>query len=290
MSAYKILTVIVTYNGMRWVDDCLGSLNGSKTPTDVLVVDNRSTDGTPEHIEEAYPQVMLHRSEENLGFGKANNVGLKYALDNGYDYVYLLNQDAWLMPDTLGTLVEAMQRHPEYGVLSPMQMKASMEGPDAGFADKCLKGSPGDYVSGQIYDVPFVMAAHWMISRECLERTGGFSPAFYHYGEDDNYLDRVRFKGFKIGFLAGTYAVHDREMRLLTKQFRMKRKYIIAVSKVSNPSNCLVLRLLWQPVEMLLWSIRWFSWDVLKYIPKLIGRYPELKEFRSESFNDRAFL
>ena len=288
MMPVRILTIVVTYNGLKWMDSCLESLRRSECPTDVMLIDNCSTDGTPDYVKEHFPEVNLVQSDANLGFGQANNVGLKYALEHGYDYVYLLNQDAWVMPDTLGRMVEAMSANPQYGVLSPVQMTASMDKPDAGFAEKCLKNL--DYKSGDIYPVPFVMAAHWMISRKCLEDVGGFSPVFYHYGEDDNYLRRVEFKGFKVGFLAGVYAVHDRENRMLTKEFRMRRKYIMALDRVSNPSNCIWLRLVYQPLEMVLWSLRWLSCDVLSYIPKLLKAYPELIKARRESMNPSAFL
>ena len=107
-----ILIVIVTYNAMRWIDKCLSSVNCSNVQSDIFVVDNCSTDGTPDYIAQHYPDAILIRSPKNLMFGKGNNVGLRYALENGYDYVYLLNQDAWLMPDTLGKLVETHCAHP----------------------------------------------------------------------------------------------------------------------------------------------------------------------------------
>ena len=71
----KVLTIIVTYNGMKWLDRCLGSLRTSSVPSDVLVVDNGSTDGSPAYIQENFPEVMLHCTGENLGFGKANKIG-----------------------------------------------------------------------------------------------------------------------------------------------------------------------------------------------------------------------
>ena len=105
----RILAIVVTYNGMKWVDRCLGSLVMSRTPADVIVIDNGSQDGTQEYIAENYPEVKLVSTGENFGFGKANNIGLKHALEKGYEYVYLLNQDAWVYPDTLGVLMEAME-------------------------------------------------------------------------------------------------------------------------------------------------------------------------------------
>lgn len=283
----RILVVIVTYNGLKWVDRCLGSLAATDQVT-AFVVDNGSTDGTVEHIRKAYPSVHLVVSEENLGFGRANNLGFRYALEQGYDYVYLLNQDAWVYPDTLKSLVQAMERNPAYGVVSPLQITASGDRLDPRFAKK-YPYKFSDTPSG-IVEVPFVMAAHWMISRACLEAVGAFSPAFKHYGEDDNYLHRAMWHGFKVGVLHSAKAVHDRELRPEAKQFRMRLKCVASVVKVSNPLNCLVWRLILQPVELFGISIRYWSADVFRNIFTLVSDYPRLVRIRRQSKSKGAFL
>ena len=286
----RVLGIIVTDNAMKWVDRCFGSLRASRHPVDVFVVDNSSSDGTPEYIREYFPEVILYCSRENYGFGKANNIGFEYALSEGYDYVYLLNQDAWLFSDTLEKLIGIHASNPEYGVISPVQMTASMERPDPRFKVKCLRGDISDYQDGILYDVDFVMAAHWLVSRKCLETVGGFSPAFAHYGEDDNYIHRALWHGFKVGFLGGTYAVHDREMRPASKSSRMRLKCVASVVKVSNPSSCLPYRLLMQPVELLAISMRYLAADVLKFIPSFIASYCRLIRLRRDSVKKGAFL
>lgn len=286
----RILVITVTYNAMKWVDRCFGSLRNSRHPVDVFVVDNGSSDGTAEYIRNHFPEVMLHCSGENYGFGKANNIGLEYALANGYDYVYLLNQDAWVFPDTFDRLLEAHDAHPEYGILSPVQMTASMERPDPRFKVKCLDKELSAYESGRIYDVDFVMAAHWLVSRRCILSTGGFSPAFRHYGEDDNFIHRALWKGYKIGFLAGTYAVHDRELRSTPKHAAMRLKCVASVVKLSNPSSCLPFRLVMQPLELLAIAVRYMSSDVLKFIPSFVASCPKIVKLRRESLEEGAFL
>ena len=286
----RILVITVTYNAMKWVDRCFGSLRDSRHPVDVFVVDNGSSDGTAEYIRNHFPEVMLHCTGENYGFGKANNIGLEYALANGYDYAYLLNQDAWVFPDTFDRLLEAHDAHPEYGILSPVQMTASMERPDPRFKVKCLDKELSAYESGRIYDVDFVMAAHWLVSRRCLLSTGGFSPAFRHYGEDDNFIHRALWKGYKIGFLAGTYAVHDRELRSTPKHAAMRLKCVASVVKLSNPSYCLPFRLVMQPLELLAIAVRYMSSDVLKFIPSFVASCPKMVKLRRESLAEGAFL
>lgn len=290
----EILTVIVTYNAMKWLDRCLGSLSLSEVPTDVIVIDNGSVDGTCECISANYPDVRLVRSDENLGFGKANNIGFRYALEHQYRYVYLMNQDAWIHKDTFAVLTSAMKSDPSIGILSPMQMAASGDRPDPRFERKCpakaLEDIYGTMVYGQVYDAKFVMAAHWMISRECIQKVGGFSPAFPHYGEDDNLIHRARLKGFRVCVHSGTKAVHDREMRPQSKDASMKLKCVASVVKISNPLDRLLFRLLFQPLELLAISLRYRSWTVFRYIFTLIGSYRRLIRFRKESFVDGAFL
>ena len=98
----RVLVIIVSYNGMPWLERCLGSVYpGAKTchfAPDLYVWDNDSTDGSADYVAKHFPGAHLVRSAENVGFAKANNMGFQYALDHGYDYVYLLNQDAWLAP------------------------------------------------------------------------------------------------------------------------------------------------------------------------------------------------
>ena len=290
----EILTVIVTYNAMKWLDRCLGSLRRSEVPTDVIVIDNGSVDGTCDCISENYPDVRLVRSGENLGFGKANNIGLRYALEHQYRYVYLMNQDAWIHEDTFAVLTSAMKSDPSIGILSPMQMAASGDRPDPRFERKCpakaLEDISGTIAYGQVYDAEFVMAAHWMVSRECIQTVGGFSPAFPHYGEDDNYVHRAQAKGYKVSVHSGALAVHDRDARPMSKESAMRLKCVASVVKISNPRNSLWFRMIFQPLELLAISIRYWSGYVFRYIFTLIGSYRRLAHLRAISLDDRAFL
>ena len=208
----RVLVIIVTYNAMRWVDRCIGSAldaGEGKTEVDVFVADNCSKDGTPDWIEENFPDVKLVRNQENLGFGAANNIGLRYAIENGYDYAYLLNQDAWLLPGAMTELVAAAGKGRRYAILSPLQMQAD------GFSYDPLFGkrnAPSEE-RRKPYRVRRVMAAHWLVRLSALRKTGLFAPIFEHYGEDDNLCDRLRASGWKIGVVPKAKAVHDRAWR-----------------------------------------------------------------------------
>ena len=189
----RVLTIIVSYNFEPWIERCLGSLEQSHYPTDVVVVDNASTDRTVEILAEKYRWVRLLRSQRNLGFGQANNLGMKIAIDENYDYVFLLNQDACIEPDTIGSWVELSQQNPEYGVISPVHFNGQGSRLDSSFARYIGGKLPISSKKSALVEVTFINAAFWFMPVTVLRKVGGFSPLFFHYGEDVDYIHRVRY-------------------------------------------------------------------------------------------------
>ena len=297
----EILTIVVTYNGMKWIDRCLGSVRASVAPSDILVVDNGSSDGTRDWVREHFPEAKVSENKENLGFGAANNIGLRHALSHSYKYVYLLNQDAWVFPETFGTLVRAFEEDgttgssglrkntgKPVGILSPVQMEAGRDRMDAQFLKHC--GKALDNTSEEIVRVPFVMAAHWMVSRECLEAVGGFSPAFPHYGEDLDFIHRAAYKGFAAAVVRTASAVHDRADRPRPKDYRMKLKVVTARTAVTNPDTKPLPSLIGQSVILALQGVRHLSIIPWKGIGELWKSYGRLLRFREDSLGKGAFL
>lgn len=216
----KIFVIVVLYNAEKWIDTCFASLLGSEIPVEILAIDNASTDHTVMQLRKKYPQVKLYQSGQNLGFGKANNLGMQYALGKGADYVFLLNQDASIEPATFTSLMEIHAIHPEYGILSPLHFDGSGNELDNGFYEYLVRGESGTPLVSSllqgakdlkpVYAYPFINAAGWLVSRDCLEATGGFDPLFFHYGEDVNFCQRIHFHGFKLGVCPAAHMIHDR--------------------------------------------------------------------------------
>ncbi len=292
----KVLFIIVSYNGMAWLERCLGSIAASSVPgtqVDLFVVDNDSTDGSADFVEAHFPQARLTRCAENLGFTAANNLGFAYAMRKGYDYVYLLNQDAWLEEGALAALLDAAAAHPEYAVLSPLQLQADGASLDLKFRklmkracksveeardgamrsrDACrprhrerkgptsdnevgriapqgrtsseplpLSGEGGPHETGspEIIPLPFVMAAHWLVPVKALQEIGTFAELFPLYGQDDNWCDRARFHGWKIGVVPSARAIHDRAARTESKDRLIERNYyntaLVRLADINHP-------------------------------------------------------
>ena len=214
----KIFVIIVTYKGHQWYERCFTSLRNTAYPLQTIVIDNASNDGTVEYIREHFPEIHLIESKENLGFGRANNLGMRYALDNECDYVFLLNQDAWVEPNTIGELVRIADKYPEYGIISPVQVNKEKSKVLNGVIDflsypthTCYELF-NDLILGkkqEIYSVREMNAAAWLLPRRTLETVGGFDPIFLHYGEDWNYMSRVIYHDLKIGLLPHVLVVHD---------------------------------------------------------------------------------
>lgn len=265
-----VYVIIVTHNGAAWLSKCLGSLRTSTVPVVPVVVDNHSTDETVALLEAEHPDVTLIKSKMNLGFGKANNLGIEHALGNGADYLFLLNQDAWLYPDTLERLMAVHQRHPEFMILSPLHLEGKATGLDYLFARWISKGKSVLLATEQevksaftkeVCEVAFINAAMWLMPKEAFAKIGAFDPLFFHYGEDDDYANRVRFHGYKIGFCPGSKGVHDRPQpsansRLVIAQRKQKKiesSYLILLKNINHPFR-VVLRKFGKKLSTTLWK------------------------------------
>ncbi len=222
----KILVIIVTYNGKKWYSECFDSLRNSTVPLSIIVIDNNSTDGTCEYIKQNYPEIILIDNNENLGFGRANNIGIEFAIKNKFDFVFLLNQDAWINPNTIENLCYIMETNPKLGIISPMQFNRTGKVLDRNF--KILlnkKRNKRNSLNSEVQSVKFIMAAIWLIRFECIIKVGLFDSVFSHYGEDNDFSNRVIYHGYEVGVAKNVLGFHDREYRLMTEKEILKVKF-----------------------------------------------------------------
>ncbi len=235
-----IYTLVITYNGEQCISKCLQSLRDSTIQSHVLVIDNASSDNTVDLIRAKYPEVRLILQTENLGFGAANNIGLKLALEEGVDYVFLLNQDAFVNENCIEQLICLAKLNPEYGIISPMQYY-KREKLDCNFHLYLDEGISKYGKNEIIQSVDFVNAAVWLLPSRMLRLAGGFSPLYHHYGEDVNFCDRVLFYKYKVGIAIQSIAYHER-----TQQISMKKRYFTflldrfklkSLIYLANPNN-----------------------------------------------------
>jgi len=236
----KVSVIIVTFNGMKWLPKTLSSLPKN---IHVIIVDNNSSDITLEYVKNTYPAYTLVKNDRNRGFGYANNQGIQIALKKEADYVFLLNQDAYVNEETFTHLVQITKANPSYGIISPIHLNGEGNTLDRNFshyvsydknrefyydAIKCtLKG---------IYEVPFVNAAAWFIPSKVFYKVGGFDPMFFHYGEDENFCQRVLYHGYKIGVSPRSFIFHDRDTSPKSQPLLFSTLYFL---KKENQVKCI---------------------------------------------------
>lgn len=213
----KVYAIVVTYKGKYWYDRCFQSLRNSTYPITTIVVDNNSGDDSVSYIRQNYPEVIVFENKENLGFGRANNVGMKYAREHGCDYVFLLNQDAWVEPDMMEKLVDTAEKYPKYGVYSPIHLSVDKKRINMQLEFPNPRNFISDVYCGallEVYDVAYANAAGWLIPRRTLETIGGFTPMIYHYGEDDDYMNRLKYFHIPMALVPAARMIHDSSKRL----------------------------------------------------------------------------
>lgn len=242
----KVCAIIVCFNGRKWLTQCLGSVLSSSIPIDVIVVDNNSQDGSVNFIKDHFPKVRIIDSGQNHGFGKANNIALRMVLEEGYDYVLLLNQDAWIDPDVVSELIDVHRRHPQYGILSPLHLSGSGKDIDFRFSLSCNVIDCPDLISDlaldklkEVYTIAFVNAAIWLLPISTISKVGLFDPIFPHYGEDVDYIKRLKFHRLYVGISPKLFGFHDRESRPASvKRDRVMRrlKYLCILKDINKAS------------------------------------------------------
>ncbi|MDD5043058.1 MAG: glycosyltransferase family 2 protein [Patescibacteria group bacterium] len=233
----KVYIIIVTYNAEKYLPDCLGSIF-SNLPEDkevkVLVIDNNSTDGTVKFIKEKYPEAILIESRENLGFAGGNNIGIKRALDDGADYIYLLNQDTIVEKGWLGEAIKVAEADQGAGavqsllLLHPERERINSWGNEIHFLGF---GYAGGYrqlnhsnLKLEVKEITYPSGAAVLIKAGVLKEVGLFNPLFFMYHEDLDLGWRMRLGGFKILLAPNSVVCHKYEFsRSIKKYYFMER-------------------------------------------------------------------
>jgi N-acetylglucosaminyl-diphospho-decaprenol L-rhamnosyltransferase len=224
----SLAIIIVTYNSRAELDDCLCSLADHK-PTiahEIVIIDNGSSNGTPAHVRERWPSVRLLGGSGNLGFAKANNLGIR---ETTSDLVLLLNPDVIVSPGSIDALVAALGRYPEAAVVGPRIVDGdgwpelsfgSMISPLTELRQKLLvigndRRAPGvsqwvDRMTRRQKQVDWVSGACLLIRRTDLEAVRLLDERFFMYAEDVDLCAAVRARGRIVLFTPDAEVVHLR--------------------------------------------------------------------------------
>jgi len=204
--------IIVSYNAREYLINCIQSIYDTteKINFEIIVVDNSSVDGSAEAIEKKFTEVIVIKKTENLGFAKANNVGINIASGK---YVCLVNSDVKIFPGCMQKLYDYIQHHPEIGMIAPRTLnadgtlqKAVWKFPTvrriifAVFGIQFLFPKLGvEYGEiNHVKEVDCLAGSFWLIPRDALPKVGLLDESFFFYGEDIDWCKRFRAAKYKV--------------------------------------------------------------------------------------------
>ena len=209
-SRLKTAVVIPNWNGLDFIGECLDALKRQTHEHTVIVVDNGSVDGSMELIRDMYPEVQLHPFKKNAGFAGGVNRGIRPALEQGFDCVVLLNNDAVAAPDWLEKLVVAAEAHPEAGVITSKMRHYEDNRLDSTGDFYSTWGFPyprgrdeedgGQYDAMDKQEIFAASGGASLYRATMLREIGLFDERFFAYFEDVDISFRAQLAGWKVRY------------------------------------------------------------------------------------------
>jgi len=204
-----VTTVIPNWNLKGDLAECLDSLRQtSYSPHRVIVVDNGSTDGSPDLIEKEYPWVSLLVLPQNRGYAAALNVGIAEALEESADYVFALNNDTVVEADALGRLVEILASDESIGIAAPKILYYDHPETIYRLGDRIYPWLPLPWAFGEgwtdhprlddVVEYDYVTGCAMLIRSDLFREIGLFDTGFFMYYEDADFCRRAQRRGHRI--------------------------------------------------------------------------------------------
>ena len=221
MKQKKLAIVIINWNSFDLTSDTLVSLSSTSYKNyDIIVVDNFSTDNSAAQLEKDFPSIILLKSDENKGFTGGNNLGFDYAINEGYEYVMMLNNDVAVEPDFLEPLVVKLDMDEKIGGVQPLIYF---------YHDRELIWNAGSRYN-DIFGIPYILGYYrkdkgqlqrkkqksidwitgcaFMIRTEVLKKVGVLKQDFFIYYEDVDLSFRIKNAGYQLDYVPSSVIYH----------------------------------------------------------------------------------
>lgn len=202
----SLFVIILNWNGKQDTLECLKSFQAVSTPHQIVVVDNASSDQSAQIIERAFPSVTLLENRENLGYAEGNNVGIRYALKKGANYLLILNNDTRVDPSILKGFLQTMEKHPKISILgakpflysdqSRLDHIGGMWNKRRGNFDLIGSYDEGDKWT-ELEALDYVCGCALFVKAEVFQKIGEFESRFFLFWEESDWCSRARKAGFQ---------------------------------------------------------------------------------------------
>lgn len=234
--------IIVNFNTKKLTLECIQSIYDSNLSYkyEIFVVDNRSSDGSVDAIQKAFPHVHVIANKENVGFSKANNQAI---LESQGSYVLLLNSDTIVMENTLSYTIDFMNENKDVGATGCKVLL-----PDGNLDKACHRGFPTPeasfyYMTGlakkfpnnprfnsyhksylnmdETHEIDCLVGAFMMVRREAIKEVGILDETYFMYGEDIDWCYRIKEAGWRIYYTPQVSIVHYKGASSRKKPFKI---------------------------------------------------------------------
>ena len=248
METKELSIIIVNYNGKHYLKDCINSiiLHCSSISYEIIIVDNNSSDGSIEYLQSNFPQVRLLTKTENLGFGKANNIGVKNSIGEN---ILLLNNDTILLQD-ISPVIEVVKRN-EVGTVGAKMLNGKKKYTSsvgkfptsfsllklANMNETRLEFLTGDFKENE-YKVDWISGSFMMIERQDWDLIDGFDEDFFMYVEDVDFCKKLAYLKKEVIFMPSISYTHfvgfnkSREKNLIIGYWIYARKHFNFINAI----------------------------------------------------------
>lgn len=220
--------IIANWNAKEFLRQCLFSLYDTikETSFEVWVIDNGSTDGSPEMVRKEFSRVNLICNRTNLGFAKANNIGIRKSESR---YICLINSDVKVLDNCIDSLLAFMEEHPHAGILGPKILNPDLTLQASAYAFPTLWNSLTHSfglhrifhdvsIFRNLYNkydpcnaprtVEVLSGCFWLIRRESINKVGLLDEDFFMYMEDFDMCKRFHEAGWDVRYFPNALAIH----------------------------------------------------------------------------------
>jgi len=219
-SAKLVYIILLNWNGWKDTIDCVKSCRQLSYPDfRIIIVDNGSTDGSDAILREQFPEIELIQTGVNLGFAGGNNVGIRYALEHGADYVWLLNNDTKVDAKTLSALVQVAKDDKNVGMVGskivyhddPRMLwyagaVLDPEKPYRPYHRGLNEEDRGQY--DEVCETGFITGCSLLARKEMMDAVGLLNDELFLYFEDVDWSARAKARGWKLVYCPLSLVYH----------------------------------------------------------------------------------
>ena len=267
MSVPRVAIVYLSYHSDEYIDEAfsaVSNLNYSKENLALIVVDNlhpthgSSLDKIQKVLEihkNTLPKYIILPQNANLGFCGGNNVGIKWALDNNYDYVFLHNQDGSIDLDCISKMIQVMESNKKIGCAQALVMldhsdRINSAGNSFNYIGFGYISNFGQKISeikfNKVQNVGYASGAALLLRADLLRAHGGLNELFFVYHEDVEYSLRMKFLGYQTAMVSDAKYFHKYEFNRNNSKFYFieRNRYLVLLMYYKWPTLLLLLPLI----------------------------------------------